>query len=104
MSTTRADRTAHWQSLVDTWQASALSARRFCREQKLSYSQFLYWADKLRPDAQRGPTPTSGFTRVVPHNRTSSDAGLHITLPNGVRIGGIDAENAKLLSTLLAQL
>ena len=104
MSTHQTDRTAHWQSLIDRWQSSGVSARRFCREHELSYSQFLYWAGKLQPDARRKPTPTTGFTRVVPLNSVTTEAGLHITLPSGVRIGGIDAQNVNLLSTLLAQL
>ena len=87
---------------MEAWQASGLSARRFCSERSLPYSRFLYWASKFRSPATT--TPTSNFARVVPVGRTPDTPGLQITLPSGVRIDGIGADNIALLPQLLAQL
>lgn len=102
MATENEERKAQWQPHVDAWQASGLSARRFCSERSLPYSRFLYWASKFR--APSTAMPTSNFTRVVPVGRTPDTPGLHITLPSGVRISGVDADNVDLLPRLLAQL
>ena len=96
------ERKAQWQPHVEAWQASGLSARRFCSERSLPYSRFLYWASKFRSPATA--TPTGNFARVVPVERVPDTPGLQITLPSGVRIGGIDADNIALLPQLLAQL
>jgi len=96
------ERKDYWRPHVEAWQASGLSAKRFCKDTTLPYGQFLYWAGKLRPSAAL--PPASGFTRVVPRSGAAAPEGLHITLPNGLRIGGIDAGNVELLGTLLAQL
>ena len=96
------ERKAHWRPHVEAWEASGLSAKRFCEDNALPYWQFLYWSKRLRP-AQ----PTSlanAFTRVVPVASPGVAQGLHITLPSGVRISGIDASNVDLLATVLVQL
>lgn len=96
------ERKAHWCPHVEAWEASGLSAKRFCENNGLPYWQFLYWSKRLRP-AQH-PSPPNAFTRVVPVGNPSVAQGLHITLPNGVRISGIDADNVNLLATVLVQL
>ena len=102
MSADNEQREDYWRPHVEACQASGLSAKRFCRDNALPYGQFLYWAGKLRPSA--ATPPASGFTRVVPRSGAVTLEGLHITLPNGLRIGGITAGNVELLSTPLAQL
>ena len=96
------ERKAQWQPHVEAWQASGLSARRFCGERSLPYSRFLYWASKFRSPSTA--TPSGNFVRVVPIERVPDTPGLQITLPSGVQIGGIDADNVDLLPRLLAQL
>ena len=95
------ERRAYWHPQIEAWQASGVSAKRFCTEHSLPYSQFLYWARKQLP--RSAPGPASSFTRVVAQPSVAAP-GLQITLPNGVQIGGIDAQNVDLLGTVLAQL
>ncbi len=102
MSADNEERQVYWQPHVEAWQASGLSAKRFCKGNALPYGQFLYWAGKLRPAAAQ--STASGFTRVLPLSGAAAPEGLHITLPNGLRIGGINAGNVELLGTLLTQL
>lgn len=97
-----AERAAYWQPHIEAWQASGLSAKRFCRQHALPYGQFLYWSRKDIGVA--GHAPVSGaFARVVPVASTRPN-GLTINLPGGVQIGGIDANNVALLQRILAQL
>ncbi len=97
------ERKAHWRPQVEAWQASGLSAKRFCKDNALPYWQFLYWAKKLYPP--KPPTaPANAFTRVMPIASPGAAQGLQITLPNGVRISGIDSDNVALLATVLDQL
>jgi hypothetical protein len=96
------DRKAYWRPHVDQWQSSGLSAKRFCQDHALPYSQFLYWANKLRPENTR--PRQGGFVRVVPSQDNAAAQGLFLALPNGVRIGGIDAGNVSLIPQLLEQL
>ncbi|MFT7287230.1 MAG: hypothetical protein ACI87W_001343 [Halieaceae bacterium] len=95
------ERAAYWHPHVEAWQASGVSARRFCTEHSLRYSQFLYWARKQLP--RSAPAPASSFTRVVAQ-RSAAALGLQITLRSGVQIGGVDAGNVELLRSVLAQL
>ena len=102
MANENEERKARWQPHVEAWQASGLSARRFCSERSLPYSRFLYWASKFQSPATT--TPTSNFARVVPVGHIPDTPDLQITLPSGVRIGGIVAYNVELVGRLLAQL
>ncbi len=96
------NRAAYWQPHIDAWRASGLSAKRFCSQHSLPYGQFLYWSRKHSGVA--GHLPASGaFARVVPVAGTRP-SGLTISLPGGVQIGGIDADNVALLQRILAQL
>jgi len=36
-----------WQELIDTQQASGLSAMTFCKEQSLGYASFCKWKNRL---------------------------------------------------------
>jgi hypothetical protein len=102
MAARKEERSAYWSPHVERWKSSGVSAKRFCQDNELPYWQFLYWSKELRQQ-ERGAAP-SAFTRVVPVADTAASQGLHVTLPNGVRIGGIDAGNVGLAAELLAQL
>jgi len=102
MPTDNPDRKTYWRPYVDQWQSSGLSAKRFCREHTLPYGQFLYWASKLR--SENASPRQSGFVRVVPSQDNGAMQGLFLALPNGLRIGGIDAGNLALVPRLLEQL
>jgi len=97
------ERKAHWRPQVEAWQASGLSAKRFCEDNALPYWQFLYWAKKLQPP-KPPRSPANAFARVMPVASSGIAQGLQITLPNGVRVSGIDGSNVALLATVLDQL
>lgn len=102
---TMQQRTNHWQEQLDEWLVSGLSGAAFCKQRKLVYHQFVYWRSKLaKPDVdtvRAGSSP--GFARV-----TSSPRGvtceLTLTLPGGIAITGLHADNIDVLGAILRQL
>jgi hypothetical protein len=104
-----AERTYHWQQHIEHWRDTGLSGAAFCKQQSLSYHQFVYWRRKLEgpgdaTDIER--VPTSGFARVAQiasaPNLESND--LTLRLPGGMAITGLHAGNVDLLGAILRQL
>ena len=98
-----------WQQTLADWTASGLSGAAFCRQQLLTYHQFVYWRRKLRgasESAGRGHEPASpaGFARVAPVADRDTADGLTVSLPGGVSITGLHAGNIELLGAVLRQL
>ncbi|MDZ7809996.1 MAG: IS66 family insertion sequence element accessory protein TnpB, partial [Arhodomonas sp.] len=85
-----------WQQTLAEWTASGLSGAAFCKQQSLTYHQFVYWRRKLRgasESAGHGQEPASpaGFARVVPVAHGATADGLTVSLPGGVSITGLHA-------------
>ncbi len=96
------ERSHFWQQQVSDWQASGLSGQAFCKQQGLSYPQFLYWRRKQNKARSNQPDSAAGFARVV---RTSPATGeLTLSLPGGLSITGLHAGNVELLGAILRQL
>ena len=93
-----------WKERVETWRGSGLSQRKFCRANDLPYPQFLYWRRKLEGDT--GPCRTTqgsgGFATV--DCRPEANSGLTLSLPNGLVLRGISADNVPVVRQLLDQL
>ena len=94
-----------WQQHIADWQQSGLSQAAFCQSQQLSYHQFIYWRQKLRPISESAnPARTQQLLPVHYSPQAYSTTDLTLTLPNGLRIHGIDSNNLTLVSQLLEQL
>lgn len=90
-----------WHEQIHQWQASGLSGAQFCRDHALNYAQFMYWRKKSQtPDNPVPSNGVSGFSRVT-RQAVSPATSLSITLPNGVVIQGVDAQNMSLVRQLL---
>jgi hypothetical protein len=93
-----------WKQQVQTWKLSGLSQARFCKNNNLTYHRFVYWRGKFD-----GATPASstkqdpsGFAAVSV--RPDANWGLTLSLPNGLVVRGICAENLSVVRQLLDQL
>ena len=90
-----------WQPHIAAWQQSGLTQKAYCEQQELRYSTFGYWIRKLRratePTARERP---SGFVPVIPATVQPTD----LSLPNGLEIRGIEANNLCLVRDLLGML
>jgi hypothetical protein len=102
-----AERTHYWQQHIEHWRDTGLSGAAFCKQQSLSYHQFVYWRRKLEgtddaTDTER--TPTSGFARVTQVATSPLSDDLTLRLPGGMAITGLHAGNVDLLGAILRQL
>lgn len=93
-----------WQTHLEQWRHSDISGQQYCRDHELSYHRFNYWRrNLLNASATSSPgKQTSGFTQVV--RRDEYNAGLVMSLPNGISFRGITEDHIGLISQLLRQL
>ncbi|NLQ19206.1 hypothetical protein HGG82_16570 [Marinomonas sp. M1K-6] len=90
-----------WRAQVTAAEAAAMSSARFCKENDLNYSQFMYWRQKCQtPSAPISEDKSSSFIKVEP-SLGQLGSGLSVSLPNGMQIHGIDSTNVTLVRQLL---
>lgn len=96
--------TDYWQRQLAAWKQSGQSQRQFCQINALPYSRFLYWRRKLEGFAGRPGSQQvgGGFAQVA--YQTTNDTGLTLSLPNGLILRGIRADNVSVVRHLLDQL
>jgi hypothetical protein len=99
-------RIEEWSDHLQAWRESGLSQRAYCQQADLKLHQFGYWRRKL----ERAPSHNlpalgnnGGFVPVTVQGERLS-AGLTITLPNGLRVQGIDQHNLALAKQLIGLL
>ena len=101
------ERTLYWQQQLDDWRRSGLSGAAFCKRQTLSYHRFTYWRHKLTGSAKEAETEGrsgAGFARVTQISASPHANQLTLTLPGGMAITGLHADNVSLLTAILKQL
>jgi hypothetical protein len=105
---TPTERANVWQQHITDWQIAGVSGNAYCKQQSLVYHQFVYWRRKFAAaeDTLKQEQVTKGFARVVsaPGASIGGADGLMITLPGGVSITGLHANNIELLGAVLRQL
>ena len=99
-----------WQQRLQDWRESGLNQKQWCEQNNIQQPQFWYWKKKLEeiPAAKPNKT-TSAFVPVAlastpTHQDAAVPSALVITLPNGLRVSGIDQSNISLASTLVGLL
>ncbi len=79
-----------WQAHIQAWENCGLHQNEYCRQHKLSSSQFCYWKKKLKQVNQSTVNfvPVPACTSVQkPGEPSNNSSGLTIILDGGVRIG-----------------
>jgi len=114
MKPTRNERQQYWQHQIEAYEASGLSGRQYCEQSQLTYHCFIYWRRKLRHAVESNEvapskpvTPASpGFIAVRRPSLVSpqGEAGLVLSLPNGLTIGNIQRGTVAWVPDLLAVL
>lgn len=98
-----------WQNHIRTQKESKQTAKAYCVQHSLNYDQFGYYK---RKGCAAQSEQSSGFAVVQveqPLSKPSVDGiirpqGLILSLPSGLRIEGIDADNLSLCLSLASQL
>ena len=89
-----------WYQHIDAWELTHSTQADYCRNNQLPPHQFSYWKNKRLKNNSK--TVTSKF--AIAHVETSSQithSTLSMTLPNGIIIDGIDANNAHIIPQLV---
>lgn len=98
------DQEQFWRMAIETWQASGLSVRQFCKDEGLPEPTFYSWRKKIaggnsERNDQDKPKP-SAFIEVAMPRSNSVAIELLMTSGNTLRIpSGVDAAT---LSTVLS--
>ena len=93
----------YWHQQIDNWKKSCQSQAKFCKANELSYHRFVYWRQKFeREPGSKTKRDSSGFATVDYHPELNG--GLTLSLPNGLILRGICANNVPVVRQLLEQL
>ena len=69
------DQEQFWRMAIETWQASGLSVRQFCKQEGLATSVFYVWRKKLAggsvQDDKDNPEPSVFIEVAMPRQRPS---------------------------------
>ena len=99
-----AELAAYWKEQVDVWRDSGVSQVKYCQANDLSYHRFCYWRRKFEEGEQhRNPARDGGGFATVDF-RPEASSGLTLSLPNGLVLRGICADNVPVVRQLLEQL
>jgi hypothetical protein len=78
------DQEQFWRMAIETWQASELSIRQFCKDEGLSEPQFNLWRKKLAggtvQDDKDKPEPSAFIEVAIP---TSGPIAIELLLTSG---------------------
>jgi hypothetical protein len=81
MSRRKSERVRVWRELIDAWTQSGLSVNAFCRERRLTRSNFDRWRRILAAGATEPPRGTApAFVPV----RVVAEPMAEVALPSGV--------------------
>ena len=71
---TKAERRAHWRTIIEEQATSGLNITAFCREKQINRHQFHTWRRRFR-DQQ---PCTSGFLELIPGRAVEPVSGIRI--------------------------
>ena len=111
-----AEKARHWQNMIREAARSGLSIREFCRQRRLTISQFYWWQRRLKPqptsarrkqrvNGQRGGPDAASFM-LVSEKGESPAAGIELVLGDGRRLRisrGVDEETLRAVLAALEQ-
>ncbi len=98
-------REQHWQQHIDVWQSSGLSQQAYCREHGLRPHQFSDWKKKLTASSSHHSLAigeaSAAFVPLQVSRPAVTDNGLHLRLPNGCELSGIEAQHLSIVTRLI---
>jgi transposase-like protein len=94
----------YWQAKITAWEQSGQTQKSFCEQHDLNYHRFGYWRRKYREAKPSDLGQSRGGFVAVQQRSDRITSGLILTLPNGIRIQGIESANLSAVCQLLRQL
>lgn len=84
MKKTRTYRTEiEWQSIIQQWQKSGLSAPTFCKTHKLGYASFCQWRQRLADNSSESVSGSTDFMDLSPLPIKNALPGWQLSLRIG---------------------
>ena len=101
---THQDLQQFWNQHIQSYEQCGHSKARYCRDNSLSYHQFIYWAARLSDQSTiEKKAPASKLIPILV-KEPDSPSGLQVHLPNGVLISGISGHSVEIIGRLIDQL
>ena len=95
---------SYWQQQIKAWETSGQSQTLFCQTHDLSYHRFGYWRRKfLEQHCDDDHKQPRGFVPVSYHQQPTSSE-LSLSLPGGLMLQGIAADNLAVVYQLIKRL
>jgi hypothetical protein len=102
------DSHSFWHHHIQAQPESGLTQKAYCDKHTIKVHRFWYWKNKLNPKVKRRSSegkPSTGFIPAQMTARSSTlTSGLTVSLPNGLQITDINANNLSLVQSLLSVL
>jgi hypothetical protein len=87
-----------WKEHFELWKVSGLTQQAYCSREGISYQSFVYQHNRANSIKK---TPITFIeAKIKSAAAPKSTTGLHVLLPNGIRIGFDGEITAALLQTL----
>lgn len=102
------DNSKEMRQLYDQWLSGKVTKALFCRQHKIGYSTFHYWAKKFRKiDSLSPPSPQdNGFSRISIEGTGATGQSVQpstvVTYPSGLRLEFFSPVEAWYLKKLLS--
>jgi hypothetical protein len=93
-----------WRELIEKWQASDVTQKKFCTQQSIAYSGFHYWFKKFKEEKSL-PNSDSGFIPVKVTSTGSKgnrSASIELVMPDGRRVNFHEGVEVEFLRALLS--
>jgi len=75
-----------WCEIVDQYQASPLSAPKFCAEHGISYASFIKWKRRLLSDTSGVAKRVPEFVELTPTPETPNQWHIELDLAPGIQL------------------
>ena len=104
---TGTDQQQFWQMVLETFQSSGLSVRKFCKQEGLSEPSFYTWRKKItksdepKKGKQKDTNPSAFIKVSMPRNRS---VALELILTSGNTLRIHSTADSKILTNVLSAL
>ena len=88
-----------WKEHFESWKVSGLTQQAYCSREGLSYQSFVYQHNRANSKLKKTPI-TFIEAKIKSVAALKDTSGLHVLLPNGIRIGFDGEITAALLQTV----
>ena len=86
-----------WQDQIESWSKSGVTQRRYCEDNKLSFSSFTYWRGKQQ-------VKKTAANKWLPIKVTAPSSTISVILPGNIRLEVAASSLAEVLPVVYRSL